>query len=67
MQTFHSETTVEKDGKLLLEHLPFPEGEPVHVFVSSTKSVASNFLRGAVLKYDQPFSPVPDGDWESSK
>ena len=58
MQTFQSETVVEKDGKLHLDHVPFSEGEAVHVFVSSATPVTKDSLKGSVLKYEQPLAPV---------
>lgn len=67
MQNFHAETTVEKDGKLYLEHLPFAEGEMVHVFVSPAKSGKARSLEGTVVKYEQPFASVAAEDWEASK
>jgi hypothetical protein len=67
MQTFHAERFIEKDGKLHLDHLPFHEGEPVHVFVSSAARMTETALAGSVLKYDQPFSPAAEGDWEAAK
>ncbi|MGA3179432.1 MAG: hypothetical protein ABSF38_03720 [Verrucomicrobiota bacterium] len=67
MQTFHAEIVVEKDGKLHLEHLPFSEGEAVHVFVSSATPVTQQPLKGSVLKYQQPLAPVAEEDWEAAK
>jgi len=67
MQNFHAETTVEKDGKLHLEHLPFAEGEMVHVFVSPAKPAKIFPLKGTVMKYEQPFAPVAADEWEASK
>jgi hypothetical protein len=67
MQTFHAETVVEKDGKLHLDHVPFSEGETVHVFVSSATPVTNHALVGSVLKYEQPFAPVAEEDWEATK
>jgi len=67
MQTFHAEIVVEKDGKLHLNHVPFSEGEAVHVFISSATSVTTQSLNGSVLKYEQPFAPVAEEDWESAK
>jgi hypothetical protein len=67
MQTFHAETVVEKDGKLHLDHVPFSEGEAVHVFVSSASTVIKHLLKGSVLKYDQPLAPVAGEDWEAAK
>jgi hypothetical protein len=67
MPTFHVETVVEKDGKLHLEHVPFAEGEAVHVFVSSATPVTKHLLKGSVLKYEQPLAPVAEADWEAAK
>lgn len=60
MQTFHAEIVVEKDGKLQLHHVPFSEGETVHVFVSSATSDSTHPLKGSVLRYEQPFAPVAE-------
>ena len=67
MQTFHAETVVEKDGRLHLDHVPFSEGEAVHVFVSSAAPITKQPLKGSVLKYEQPFAPVAEEDWEAVK
>jgi hypothetical protein len=58
MQTFHAETIIERDGKLCLDHVPFSEGEAVHVFVSSATHIIKQPLKGCVLKYEEPFAPV---------
>ena len=67
MQTFHAETVVEKDGKLQLAHVPFAEGESVHVFVSSASPGRKDSLKGSVLKYEQPLEPAAGEDWEAAK
>jgi hypothetical protein len=67
MQTFHADIVVEKDGKLHLDHLPFPAGMAVHVFVSSATRITDQPLKGSVLKYEQPTSPVAEEDWEAAK
>jgi hypothetical protein len=67
MQTFHAEIVVEKDGKLHLDHLPFSEGESVHVFVSAATPVTKDALKGSVLKYERPLASVAEEDWESLK
>jgi len=66
MQTFLAETVIEKDGRLSLDHLPFCEGEAVHVFVSSARSVRMHPLKGSVLKYERPLAPVEGVDWEAA-
>ena len=67
MQTFHTEVVVEKDGKLHLDHVPFSEGEAVHVFVSSAAPLTRQTLKGSVLKFEQPLAPVGEADWEAMK
>jgi hypothetical protein len=67
MQTFHAETIIERDGKLRLDHVPFSEGEAVHVFVSSATTNTKEPLKGCVLKYERPFEPVAEEDWEAAK
>lgn len=63
MQTFHAETIVAKNGELHLEHLPFSEGDIVHVYVSSVKPIHPDQvkgLRGSVLNYDHAFAAASD-------
>jgi len=67
MQMFHAESVVEKDGKLHLDHVPFSEGEAVHVFVSSARRVTQQHLKGSVLKYEHPLAPVAEKDWDAAK
>src|SRR5258708_38374294 len=67
MQTFHTETVVEKDGKLHLDHVPFSEGQAVHVFVSTATPARKDYLKGFVLKYDPPLAPVAEEDWEERR
>jgi hypothetical protein len=67
MQTYHAEIVVAKDGRLQLEHVPFSEGESVHVFVSSAAPVPAQSLAGTVLKYEQPLAPVAAEDWAAAK
>ncbi len=54
MQSFRAETVIEKDGRLSLDHLPFREGEAVHVFVSSARPVAKHPLKESVLRIVTP-------------
>ncbi len=67
MNTFHAEAIIGKDGALHLDRVPFSRGEAVHVFVSSATPVTEHSLRGSVLKYDHPFAPVAEEDWEAAK
>ena len=72
--------TVVRHGKLILDGLPFADGEQVRVVVLSAGSsdrsaddaVGGNsiahvrqVLRGGVEKFDSPFEPmVPEQTWE---
>jgi hypothetical protein len=67
MQTFHTDTVIEKDGRLHLDNVPFSEGESVHVFVSSATTLIQQPLKGCVLKYEQPFAPTAEEEWEAAK
>jgi len=67
VQMFLTEMVVEKDGRLYLDHVPFSEGEAVHVFVSSATPVTKQPLKGSVLRYEQPLAPVAAEDWEAAK
>jgi hypothetical protein len=67
VQTFHAETVVEKGGEVHLKHLPFADGESVHVFVSAAPATKQQSLEATVLKYDKPFAPVDEKDWEAGQ
>jgi hypothetical protein len=56
-------------GRLVLDHLPFQPGEKVDVVVRSHSpgELAGADLHGSVLHYEDPFAPVAEGDWESSR
>jgi hypothetical protein len=56
-----------EDGKLSLDHLPFRAGQTVEVIVLPVSRVTSPSpaLRGTVLRYDQPTTPVAEMDWSA--
>ncbi|MFM5980092.1 MAG: hypothetical protein ACKO9I_05995 [Sphaerospermopsis kisseleviana] len=72
------QTTVNEDGTLTLQGLPFHPGDIVEVIILETKpQAASNQvqfspnhehnlypLRGKVIHYDDPTEPVALEDWE---
>jgi hypothetical protein len=73
---YREETTVAKEGTLLLKNLPFVEGDAVEVIVLSRPTPRVNFaaapnpnpypLRGTVLHYAQPLAPaVETTEWEA--
>lgn len=66
------ETIVQANKTLVLEDLPFEEGEKVKVTVTKTapETNAENpySLRGLPYKYENPFEPVIlSEDWEALK
>ena len=72
MQAHRIETTVQPNGKIVLENLPFEAGKTVEIIVletgGETKRTPPNPLRGTLLKYEDPFEPaVPLEDWEALK
>ena len=70
MQAHRIEATVQSNGKIVLENLPFDEGEAVEIIVLETKvktETAQKSLHGTLLKYEQPFEPVAVEDWEALK
>ena len=60
------EPVLSVDGTLLLEHLPFQAGQVVEVIVRpvATRIEPTPELRGAVIRYDDPFEPVAEDDWD---
>ena len=70
MQAHRIEATVQSNGKIVLENLPFDEGEAVEIIVLETKvkhETTQKSLHGTLLKYEQPFEPVAVEDWEALK
>ncbi len=69
MQAYRIETTVEPNGRVTLEALPFPVGEQVEVIVlpATNRSTADNPypLRGLPYRYERPTDPVAEEDWEA--
>ncbi|MBN1875010.1 MAG: hypothetical protein JXA33_12330 [Anaerolineae bacterium] len=67
---YKAEAVVKQSGTLVLEHLPFQVGDCVEVIVTRVSklpqpSVVEAYpLRGTVLRYDDPFAPVAESDWE---
>src|ERR1039457_3332339 len=61
-----AEVTVDAQGRVVLDHLPFRPGDKVDVVVRSHEAPqkAATDLRGSVLRYDNPFDPVAMEDWE---
>lgn len=70
MAAYKVATTLQQDGQLTLEHLPFRAGEQVDVLIvpAAARNGAgpTDTLRGTVLGYDDPTDPVAASDWEAS-
>lgn len=71
METVRIETTVLPNGRVIVDNLPFGEGEKVEVTImdiDSKQATADNPLKGTLISYDDPFGPaVPLEDWEFLK
>ena len=57
MNAHRIETVAGNNQTVVLENLPFQEGEAIEVIVlqRKTESHSSQTLRGTVIKYDAPF------------
>jgi hypothetical protein len=64
------ETTLQQDGKLLLDNLPFHAGEAVEIIILAVQRQAQPTprypLRGTAVHYDRPFEPVAQDDWDAA-
>jgi hypothetical protein len=70
MNAHHLEATLTEDGDLTLRRLPFPAGAEVEVIIMERRKPsmddAVNPMRGAILRYDDPFGPAcPPEDWDA--
>ena len=68
-QVVHIQATVQEDGKVVVERLPFRAGERVEVTVAGpneSHATPERYpLRGTVIQYDDPFGPAcPPEDWD---
>lgn len=71
MFAYRTTKTIEKDGTLQLETLPFPTGSIVEIIILTNEPAENGrgyqLLRDSVIKYDSPFEPVAQEDWEAMK
>jgi hypothetical protein len=67
MQAYRVQTTVAKDGILIIKELPFRAGDKVEVIVLSQEQERNQGksypLRGQPIRYDDPFASVAENDW----
>jgi hypothetical protein len=68
MNVHRVEAVVGRDGSLLLEDLPFREGDAVEIIIleRSRKPEADDRypLRGTPIEYVDPTEPVAEEDWD---
>lgn len=71
METIRVEKIIQSNGTVVLENLPFDEGERVEIIIlkANAETEKSRYpLHGTVYKYENPFdSAVPSEDWEALK
>ena len=64
------ETTLQQDGKLVLDNLPFQAGEAVEIIILAAqppKQQTRHYpLRGTVVHYERPFEPVAHDEWDAA-
>ena len=69
MKAYKVETTIQEDGVLELDALPFRAGEAVEVIILSREEpkpeTICGSLRGKVLHYDRPTESVAEEDWDA--
>ena len=69
MNAHHLETTLEKDGTLVLEGLPFQADDSVEVIIVTRSPGSSSEnrypLQGTPIIYQNPTEPVALEDWEA--
>ena len=67
MGTHRVEATLNEDGVLTLNDLPFHAGDEVEVVIVARQSKSNGQkqypLRGQVVRYDDPAAPVAQEDW----
>ncbi len=65
------EATIEQDGTLTLENLPFHAGEAVEIIILAQPPRASHQgrypLRGTPVRYDRPTDPVAQDEGDAAQ
>ena len=64
------EITLQQDGKLSLDNLPFHAGEAVEIIILAAAPPVQRPnpypLRGMPVHYDRPFEPVAPDEWHAA-
>jgi hypothetical protein len=66
MQAYRIKTTLQKNGTLTLQHLPFQAGEPIEIIIlaRAPEAPSSGYpLRNTSIQYVDPVEPVAQHDW----
>ena len=62
MEAVRVEATVQSNGRVILDDLPFEEGKQVEIIILESNGIETkqklNPLKGSVLRYDDPFEPA---------
>ncbi len=68
MSVHIAEVTVDESSRVVVDHVPFKPGDRVEVVVRSRQALPAPRadLVGSVLRYDRPFDPVAQDDWEAA-
>jgi hypothetical protein len=65
------ETTLQEDGRLTVGGLPFQAGQTVEVIILprpvGPSPANAEPLRGTPVRYDRPFDPVADDEWDARR
>lgn len=69
MDCYRTATTIDTQGELHLSELPFRSGDEVDVIVVRRRTQASSKsrypLRGREVRFERPFDPVAEEDWDA--
>ena len=58
------ESKIIKNGQIIIDNIPFPDGEEIEI-IFWKKSNENNYpLRGEIFTLIEPFGSVSEGDWE---
>ena len=65
------EITLQQDGTLTIDRLPFQAGQSVEVIIlplAKKADVVDPYpLRGIPVQYERPCDPVAEEDWEATR
>ena len=69
MNAHRIETTIDQDGTLILNGIPFQAGDQVEVIILQRPPKPNGDnpypLRGQPLNYDVPIEPVAENEWNA--